>query len=180
MTVIGIDTGKDGGIAVIQDGQLVDLMVMPTMDNPRSKAKTKAQKVDSTGFIEVMREYMPHMVFIEEMWPSARFVPNKKTGKQEMFRDSLVSSDAISEAFRGPCWAMESMRIPFQVVAPQTWQKRMLTFKGDTKAASVEVAKRMYPSFTFKRTPRCTTYHDGMADAALIATYGWRQLNGGA
>ncbi len=77
-------------------------------------------------------------------------------------------------------------------IAAKDWQKIMLGYysafgmgeprtgkcpprgRAALKAASIAEAQRRFPSATFKRTARCRTYSDGMADSALIAVYGSR------
>jgi hypothetical protein len=64
--------------------------------------------------------------------------------------------------------------IPKYFVDPRTWQGELL-FKGqdrkekkETKTASLAFAHHHYPEARFPKT------HDGISDAACIATYGYR------
>jgi hypothetical protein len=38
------------------------------------------------------------------------------------------------------------------------------------------VCRRLFPGVSLRATPRCTTDHDGMAEALLIAEYARRKL----
>lgn len=67
--------------------------------------------------------------------------------------------------------------IPYELVTPQKWKKEFGCTKD--KNTSIEVAKRLYPKVSFKRTERCTTDSDGMAEALLMATYGMRRVRRG-
>lgn len=69
---------------------------------------------------------------------------------------------------------LEAFRIPYQEIPPQRWKKE---FGLNTdKQKSIEVCKRLFPSVSLKRTERCTTEHDGMAEALLLALYGKRKF----
>jgi len=73
--------------------------------------------------------------------------------------------------------------IPYTIVPPREWQKVMLSGvskKLNTKAASILIAKRLYPGVSLRATERCTTDHHGMSDALLIAEYGRRTKGGDA
>ena len=80
---------------------------------------------------------------------------------------------------RGLCYAF---RIPVQLVTPQTWKKPFglnigkKYSKADKKAKTIQVAKELYPNISLKRTPKCRTDDDGVADALMIATFAKRTL----
>ena len=71
----------------------------------------------------------------------------------------------------------------WQVVPPRTWQNLLLEGvphgKGETKSASILVAKRLFGGgVSLKRTGRCRKDDDGMSDALLLAEYGRRIHSG--
>ena len=71
----------------------------------------------------------------------------------------------------------------WQIVHPRTWQKPILAgvphAKGETKSASILVAKRLFGGgVSLKRTGRCRKDDDGMSDALLLAEYGRRIHSG--
>lgn len=77
---------------------------------------------------------------------------------------------------------LKSNAIPFELVKPQKWKKefgcnldRSATTK-QKKDKDIEVCKRLYPTVSLKRTPKCRTDDDGFADALLLATYAKRRL----
>ena len=82
----------------------------------------------------------------------------------------------------------------FTMVQPKAWQKeiwegipeirkpaikvekgkrkgQMRKGSVDTKAMSLMAAKRLFPNVSLLATERCTTPHDGIADALLMAEY---------
>lgn len=69
---------------------------------------------------------------------------------------------------------LEAFRIPYQEISPQRWKKE---FGLNTdKQKSIAVCKRLFPDVSLKRTERCKTDHDGMAEALLMAEYAKRRL----
>lgn len=69
-----------------------------------------------------------------------------------------------------------ALKIPHIEVPPRTWQKVMLEGedKTDGKAASIRVARRLFPGVSLRASDRCRVDHDGMAEALLMADYGRR------
>lgn len=76
---------------------------------------------------------------------------------------------------------LEALHLDYDMVAPKLWQKHVWiesdvvikpTGKGkDTKATSLNAAKRIFPLVDFRKSARATKPHDGIFDAALIAEY---------
>lgn len=71
---------------------------------------------------------------------------------------------------------LSALRIPYELVRPAKWKREFSCTKD--KNTSIEVAKRLFPNVPLKRTERCTTDHDGMAEALLMAEYARRRANG--
>lgn len=86
-------------------------------------------------------------------------------------------------------------KIPYVLVQPKTWQKEMwinsdmvvtykpVTIKGkattkkevNTKATSINAAKRLFPTMDFRRTDRCKNIDDNLVDAVLMSEYARRK-----
>lgn len=86
-------------------------------------------------------------------------------------------------------------KIPYVLVQPKTWQKEMWTnadmvvnykkvvVKGkettrkevDTKATSINAAKRLFPNIDFRKTERCKKLDDNKVDATLMCEYARRK-----
>lgn len=62
--------------------------------------------------------------------------------------------------------------IPYELVRPQKWKKEFSCTSD--KNTSIEVAQRLFPGVSLKRTPKCRKPHDGMAEALLLAEWGRR------
>ena len=69
---------------------------------------------------------------------------------------------------------LETLGIPYQLVPPQKWKKEFSL--GSDKKQSIEVCKRLFPDVSLRRTDKCRTDDDGMAEALLMAEYARRHF----
>lgn len=67
---------------------------------------------------------------------------------------------------------LEANNVPYELITPQKW-KRSFGVTAD-KNSSVSVCRRLFPGQSLKRTERCRTDDDGIAEALLMAEYGRR------
>ena len=67
--------------------------------------------------------------------------------------------------------ALAANQIPYQLVTPQAWKKKVLAGLPKDKSSAINYVARKYPNVDLipgrKRTP-----HDGIADAICIGEYG--------
>lgn len=72
---------------------------------------------------------------------------------------------------------VEAAGIPYRLVTPQAWKKRVLAGTTKDKDAAISFVRRAYPTIDLtpgkKRTP-----HDGIADAVCLAEWGRQELAG--
>lgn len=68
---------------------------------------------------------------------------------------------------------LEAFGISYELVRPQRWKKE---FGISEKNQSIEVCKRLFPGVPLLKNARCKKYHDGMAEALLMAEYARRRL----
>ena len=154
--IIGIDPGSKGGLALIVDGQLVDVEDMPMIDKRVNVA------VLAAWITEHHRIHGITKVTIENV----HSMPGQ--GVATMFRMGRSFGEAI-----GCVIALGHM---IEFVPPQTWKKALgLTkrpgeTKSQSKSRSRQLATDLYPSWsqTFKRVQ-----DDGRAEAVLIARWGF-------
>lgn len=164
MIVIGIDNGLDGGVVAIASDRPIVCQVTPTLGSgKRSYDEQKMANVLRATFCGHTGELI---AFIER----AQAMPGQ--GVSSMFSIGLGFG-----IWRG---LLTGLRIPFEVVSPQTWQKEMFSGvnRADTKAASALVAQRLRPDVDWRASQRCRKPHDGMTDAFCIAEYGRRRVLG--
>lgn len=161
--IFGIDLGLGGGVASISVGDVAHARRMPTLAAPKGTGRV----YDLSGIVQFL--YAPasdsHM-FIEKAQLRGA-APASKQGAV-----SLARCQALWEM------ACVSAGYSYTIVPARTWQRTMFAGLGkvkDTKAASILVAKRLFPCVNL-RPGQCRKDQDGLSDALLIAEYGRRQL----
>lgn len=164
---LGIDPGKSGGLTVMQDGKIVFKAIMPI----------SGDNLDIRGLYDLIRSLTSNYnltVVLEEV-------------------HSIFGSSAGSNfTFGFVCGAIEAIvvshRLKLIKVQPKKWQKEVWTNSDmaykpkkpaqknasvDTKATSLNCAKRLFPDFDFRKSDsaRVTKDHDGIVDAVLMCEY---------
>lgn len=151
MIWIGVDPGAKGGYAVI-DG-----------DNVR------VYSWDDALFISDMRGAK----YLADMDKRKIIAAVEKVGV--VHGNGIVSMFNFGKNAGFIEGVLEAFNMPYQLVPPATW-KREFSLIGKDKKASIEVCKRLFPDVRLKRTDKCTTDSDGMAESLLIAEWGRRHL----
>ncbi len=100
-------------------------------------------------------------------------------------RSQAMPRDSSSSAWKTGCgfgyWemALVASGIPYRVITPRTWQKKL--FQGlpslDTKTLSVMAAKRELPNLNLLRTQRSRKPDHNISDAGLIALHCWQEYH---
>ncbi len=74
---------------------------------------------------------------------------------------------------------LTALRIPYQLVAPQAWQRVMHqgTPQGDTKVRSILAAQRLFPDVSLLRSAGSRKLDDGLADELLLGSNDGRPRN---
>ena len=92
----------------------------------------------------------------------------------------VTSSFTFAEGFGFVQGVLAAFFIPTQLVKPQVWKKHFGCILGkdattkEKKEKDLQVARRLFPHYDFRRTPRCKTPWYDAADAVLLAEYGRR------
>ena len=156
MIYIGIDPGKNGGIAYIQDTDISKVLLKNTLMNTII--------FDENTMITLLRRFNPSncVAYVEHV----HAMPNQGVSSTFNFGMNFGFIQGVLKAYG----------IPYELVTPQKWKKEFSCTSD--KNTSIEVCKRLFPSVNLKATDRCTKDHDGMAEALLIAEYGRRHYNG--
>lgn len=175
MIYLGIDPGKNGGLAALtDDGVPFGVAPMPLL-------KGDCDQHDPYDLVTIRRTLIARkresdgQVFatVEKSTP----MPGKFKGAG----GKTISSSGYSQFGRGVArgwrWILEALEIEYQLVAPITWQSAMLAgAPGETtKQQAAAVAKRLFPRFELRPPPPATKMHEGMVDAILIAEWGRRK-----
>lgn len=69
---------------------------------------------------------------------------------------------------------IQALGVPYQLVPPQKWKKEF-SLTGD-KSLSIDVCRKLFPDVNLFATERCRNPHDGMAEALLMAEYARRKF----
>ena len=146
MIYIGVDPGKNGGIALLDDTN--EVRVYPYSE----ETLIEKLKYDSKFFdVKCVLEKVNAM-------PGQGVVSMFNFGQNYGFIQGVL----------------KAYNIPFELVPPQKWKKEFSVTSD--KNISIEVAKRLFPTVNLKATERCKKDHDGMAEALLMAEYARRKL----
>lgn len=190
---IGIDPGLDtGGLAMLTEE--MNLMTIMTPRQPSRKVKNKTVKgdIDLDGITNFIMEGVRML---------ADNYPDNKNELHIFYEDvhSLFKSSAsgnfsfgerkgeirgIANAIKVICSDIyPNVDVYVDAVYSTIWQKEVIHFsdkvmsggKVDTKATSINAAKRWFPNYKFTKE-KGQKDQDGMTDATLIALYGLKTI----
>ena len=151
MKVCGIDPGKNGGIAIIENGKLLCHYAMPT-DN---------DGVDFNKIAWLLKKELPNFVYIELV----HAMP--KNGAVSMFNFGFSTGGLHGVA--------RALDLVVKTVQPRKWQKTLMGDAKHEKEDTIRFVQEKYPEVNLLATKRSKKPHDGMADAIGIAYYGFFQ-----
>lgn len=146
---IGIDPGKTGAIAVMDDDGILCLEQF----NVDKYVDVLFYVVQSTSAKDIK-------VCLEKVGA----MPGQGVVSMFNFGHNLGVIEGI----------LSALRIPYQLVPPQTWKKEF-SLTGD-KAKSIEVCKKLFPWVDLRATDRSRKPSDGLAEALLMAEYARRRM----
>ncbi len=152
MIYIGIDPGKNGGIAYIQESGICQCLLKNTF------------AFDEEDLISLLKKFNSAVcvAYVEQV--------------HAMPKQGVSSTFNFGMNFGFIQGVLKAYGIPYELVTPQKWKKEFSCTSD--KNTSISVCKRLFPSVSLKATERCKKDHDGMAEALLIAEYGRRHYNG--
>lgn len=147
MIYIGIDPGKNGGIAWIKDSGKAEA------------ERLNIEKLASRLRVLTANGSRPTVCYLEKV----HSMP--KQGVSSTFSFGMNYGIIIGH--------LMALGVNYELVTPPVWKKAM----GVTadKRTSIRRCKELFPDADLKATARCKKDHDGMAEALLIAEYGRTQ-----
>ncbi len=163
MKMIGIDTGVNGGMCLLQDGEIIEVCAVP---NYWEKMKTKTP----SGNVK-RRRRINYMMFADVIHRWAH--PNGNDCDFIIIEKvtAMPKNGAVSMFSFGEAWgaiqaaaAMAGLKTAF--VRPMDWKKHF-DLLGTDKADSIRLAREIYGKKYF---PLAADHN--MAESALIARYG--------
>lgn len=168
MIAIGIDPGLTGALAKIDNGALIDVRELPTVENG-STGRFK-RWADPVGLDAVLRSWIEGHdkteIFVALERPIA--MPGQDSGS------TAVAFDTFG-VIRG---ALGARGLNTQIIVPQRWKNYFgLKFEKGTKdaavkRASIDMALRLYPA-----SPLSRAGHHNRAESILIARWLWMVTN---
>jgi hypothetical protein len=160
---IGIDPGKSGAYAFITESN--------------DGVSQETHPWDEDGFISAMKDIAERAQASDTKVMACL---EKVGATPQMGVTSSFSFGRSSGFIEG---VLMTLHIPYQKITPQAWKKEhgLIVSKaklGDSakKALSISTCKKLFPYTSLKKTERCTTDSDGMAEALLMAEYARSQL----
>ncbi len=147
--ILGIDPGKTGAIAVVAPtiSEVLAVDDMPIITEFKQWLRIYCRGYHLKGVIEKVRALPPAQ-------------GRRRAGTQSSFNFGRSYGEVI-----GLCAGLD---IPLDYIDPTTW-KRRAGLIGEDKAASMDLARRLYPEAKKWLTRK---KDHGRAEAILIATYG--------
>jgi crossover junction endodeoxyribonuclease RuvC len=154
MKTLGIDIGLDGAIALIENGDLLEVHDMPTVTLERNN-KSK-RMVNAAELARLIRQAAPGCAYLERL--------NAMPGQ------GVTSMFSMGQSLGVVLGILAALDIPTTTIPPRTWQRALDVPQG--KDGSRYRAAQLFPAHAelFKRVK-----DNGRSDAALIAAYGARQ-----
>lgn len=156
MIYIGVDPGKKGGYAVIEQGisgqQTVE--VYPWDDSEfvhKMRMLAEDDDIRNAGIIAAVEKV------------------GAMHGQGVTSTFSFGRSLGFIEGVLSGCW------ISYQLVPPNVW-KKSFSLIGKDKQASIETCKRLFPGISLLPSDKCRKDSDGMAESTLLAEYARRNL----
>jgi len=153
---IGVDPGKKGGYAIIEQGI-------------SGQQTVEVYPWDDSEFVHKMRMLAED----DDIRNAGIIAAVEKVGAMHgqgvtsMF--SFGRSLGFIEGVLSGCW------ISYQLVPPNVW-KKSFSLIGKDKQASIETCKRLFPGINLLPSDRCRKDSDGMAESTLLAEHARRNL----
>lgn len=158
-TVLGIDPGTKGGLALIhRDGRCLGLWKLPYMKVKKSDGGYKSY-VDHDALVNLLTSLpaLPDIAWLEDVF--------SRPG------EGHVGAFSFGEGKGTLKGVLAALRVPREDIDPSTWKQALgVSGLGDKKALKVGAiakAKKLFPS-----APPKLVRLDGPAEALLIGTYG--------
>jgi len=166
---IGIDIGLSGALSLVNK-EFIEYFPMPTIDVKVGK------KIRKQYDIHIIAEIISNWLSVNKIdaivFERLRGIPNQAS-------QTAFSMGGGSMLFKTISTLYNTL---YQEIEPRTWQKKIFGDLGiqydkkTTKKASIQAAKRLFPTYNFLATERSRVPSDGITDALLIGYY-YNNLN---
>lgn len=147
---IGIDPGKKGAMAI-----------MGYSNTTGERYMMKIIPFDPQEYIKTLKQFNGATVCIEQV--------------HSLPREGVKSVWSFGQTYGWLLGVLDAVGLSYQTVPPNLWKKDFSLLRAEKKQ-SIEVCKRLFPGVELRRTDKCRTDDDNMADAALICEYARRHM----
>ena len=147
---IGLDPGKKGAMAI-----------MGYSNTTGERYMMKIIPFDPQEYIKTLKQFNGATVCIEQV--------------HSLPREGVKSVWSFGQTYGWLLGVMDAVGLSYQTVPPNLWKKDFSLLRTEKKQ-SIEVCKRLFPGIELRRTDKCRTDDDNMADAALICEYARRHM----
>lgn len=158
MVIVGIDSGKTGGIVAINS---------ETKRGHYCKLKyDKAKMLDCTYISTLLSHYKPTRIILEKVHAGG----GGTSGATTAFAMGFYYGQILT--------IVKQSYFPYLLTTPQTWQKvahEGTDHKLDAKQKSLVAYGSFFPHRPIILGPRAKAPHDGVVDALLICVYGFQK-----
>lgn len=148
MIYIGIDPGRKGGYAIIDD------------------TGARCYPWDDELFVKNMR-------VTSERLDDQCIAAVEKVGARPL--QGTVSMFNFGKSAGFIEGVLTALGIPYQLVPPNVW-KKSFSLIGKDKQASIDTCKRLFPGINLLPNDRCRKDSDGEAESVLLAEWARRNL----
>lgn len=158
MNVLGIDPGLSGALASWNGEELF------TLEIPTMKAASRGREVDWADLVFNADLYFRGTIdhgFLERV--------NSRPG------EGVSSAFKFGTVYGGLRVMLTTMGTPYTLVTPQKWKKALSL--GNSKDAAVARASQLFPQYAHLFRGPKGGLKDGVAESALIAYYGYLEMN---
>jgi len=197
--IIGIDPGLKGGVTVLKDGVIQEMIPMPvyqihtgkmkkrtrTIKGEKTKVNTEKilNRVNSRALAEIIVRHPDAFIFMEDV--------------HTLFGMSAASNFSMGHGLGVLDGLIGALKLDhFYMVEPKIWQKEvwikddhvtklvsakrkgidMMIEKIDPKPTTLAAARRIFPNETFLKSKRSKVPADGLYDSSMLAEYGDRWI----
>jgi len=154
MIYVGVDPGQKGGYAVISTSETGQAVFAYPWDDTFFVAEMQALSRMGNGIVAAVEKV--------GAMPGQGVTSMFNFGKNAGYIEGVLSG----------------LGIPYQLVPPAKWKKEF-SLIGKDKQASIITCRKLFPELDLKRTERCRTDSDGLAESTLLACYAMRHFGEG-
>lgn len=170
----GIDKGKEGGIAIYSEEGKLKYFPMPV---------NEADDTDFLKLLAILKKLPSNTHIVTEKLQALAGVRSKATftfARQSAIVECAILASGLPFTEVSPkkwtsfMWQDQKLIMKSKVVGKHDSGDAMVKSKTDSKAMSLSVAKKLFPSYDFLANNRSKKPHNGIIDAVLLAVYGKR------